>query len=160
MSDRADAAGRPRGIDPRGPRFTAAVTAVLLFIAVFLGATTPLGATVADRAAEPAFLLMLLIAVLFLWGVLSPRTAPWGVLYRALLQPRLKPATECISLDFLWTKEKHLALDVLLQHLEQGVEAEGGTRTPTSYLTRPSNVRVYQFRHFGKFQNRSNINRT
>src|SRR5437899_10227740 len=29
--------------------------------------------------------------------------------------------------------------------------AEGGTRTPTSYLTRPSNVRVYQFRHFGKF---------
>lgn len=94
MSDRADAAGTPRGIDPRGPRFTAAVTAVLLFIAVFLGATTPLGATVADRAAEPAFLLMLLIAVLFLWGVLSPRTAPWGALYRALLQPRLKPATD------------------------------------------------------------------
>ena len=29
--------------------------------------------------------------------------------------------------------------------------AEGGTRTPTSYLTRPSNVRVYQFRHFGSF---------
>jgi hypothetical protein len=28
--------------------------------------------------------------------------------------------------------------------------AEGGTRTPTSYLTRPSNVRVCQFRHFGK----------
>ena len=27
--------------------------------------------------------------------------------------------------------------------------AEGGTRTPTSCLTRPSNVRVYQFRHFG-----------
>jgi hypothetical protein len=29
------------------------------------------------------------------------------------------------------------------------LNAEGGTRTPTSYLTRPSNVRVYQFRHFG-----------
>jgi hypothetical protein len=29
------------------------------------------------------------------------------------------------------------------------VDAEGGTRTPTSCLTRPSNVRVYQFRHFG-----------
>ena len=29
--------------------------------------------------------------------------------------------------------------------------AEGGTRTPTSCLTRPSNVRVYQFRHFGSF---------
>ena len=30
--------------------------------------------------------------------------------------------------------------------------AEGGTRTPTSYLTRPSNVRVYQFRHFGSIR--------
>src|SRR3954468_20658551 len=28
------------------------------------------------------------------------------------------------------------------------LDAEGGTRTPTSCLTRPSNVRVYQFRHF------------
>src|SRR5687767_6585658 len=31
------------------------------------------------------------------------------------------------------------------------IGAEGGTRTPTSYLTRPSNVRVCQFRHFGSF---------
>ena len=37
--------------------------------------------------------------------------------------------------------------------------AEGGTRTPTSYLTRPSNVRVYQFRHFGKYQKNPQINR-
>ena len=36
--------------------------------------------------------------------------------------------------------------------------AEGGTRTPTSYLTRPSNVRVYQFRHFGKYQIQLNLN--
>ena len=27
--------------------------------------------------------------------------------------------------------------------------AEGGTRTPTGYPIRPSNVRVYQFHHFG-----------
>ncbi len=27
--------------------------------------------------------------------------------------------------------------------------AEGGTRTPTGYPTRPSNVRVCQFRHLG-----------
>src|SRR6476660_6093140 len=31
----------------------------------------------------------------------------------------------------------------------RGFGAEGGTRTPTSCLTRPSNVRVCQFRHFG-----------
>src|SRR5690242_20314603 len=35
--------------------------------------------------------------------------------------------------------------------IRNGNGAEGGTRTPTSYLTRPSNVRVYQFRHFGSF---------
>ena len=28
-------------------------------------------------------------------------------------------------------------------------DAEGETRTPTNRFTRPSNVRVYQFRHFG-----------
>ena len=27
--------------------------------------------------------------------------------------------------------------------------AEGGTRTRTGFPTRPSNVRVYQFHHFG-----------
>ena len=94
MSDRTNAAGRPRGIDPRGPRFAAGITALLLLVDVFLGLTTPLGATVAQRAGEPAFLLLLVIALLFLWGVLSPRTAPWGALYRSLVQPRLQPPTD------------------------------------------------------------------
>jgi hypothetical protein len=94
VSDRADAGGRRRGIDPRGPRVTAGITALLLLVDVFLGLTTPLGATVAERAAEPAFLLLLAIALLFAWGVISPRTAPWGALYRALIQPRLGPAGE------------------------------------------------------------------
>ena len=35
-----------------------------------------------------------MIAVLFLWGVLSPRTAPWGVLFRRLVRPRLAPPSE------------------------------------------------------------------
>ena len=30
------------------------------------------------------------------------------------------------------------------------LNAEGGTRTPIGYPTRPSNVRVYQFHHFGQ----------
>ena len=38
MSDRADAAPRG-GIDPRGPRFAAGITAVLLLVVVFLGLT-------------------------------------------------------------------------------------------------------------------------
>lgn len=94
MSERTDAARRARGIDPRGPRFAAGITALLLLVDVFLGLTTPIGATVAERAVEPAFLLLLVIALLFVWGVLSPRTAPWGALYRALVQPRLKPPTD------------------------------------------------------------------
>ncbi len=94
------------GIDPRGPRFAAGITALLLLIDLFLALTglaaaqTPDGtwaiaeSSIAERIADPAFLLLLLTALLFLWGVLSPRTAPWGVLYRRVVQPRLSPPTE------------------------------------------------------------------
>src|SRR6185295_5622824 len=37
----------------------------------------------------------------------------------------------------------------------RGFGAEGGTRTPTGCPTRPSNVRVCQFRHFGEVRGRS-----
>lgn len=110
----------PAGIDPRGPRFAATITTVLLLVATFLGligistartfgwfayqplASTTLGsdtwavrsATLAQRALDPGFLLTVVIALLFLWGVLSPRTAPWGVLFRRLVRPRLAPPTE------------------------------------------------------------------
>ncbi len=94
------AGSKPKGIDPRGPRFAASITAVLLIVATFLslvgnataGALPAL--TFAERAADPGFLLLLVIALLFLWSVLSPRTAPWGVLYRRVVQPRLAPPTE------------------------------------------------------------------
>lgn len=97
---------QPKGIDVRGPRFAASITALLLLIDVFLGLTglatardangawAITQATVAERFLDPAFLLLLVTALLFLWGVSSPRTAPWGVLYRKVVQPRLKPATE------------------------------------------------------------------
>lgn len=122
MSDAARRPGRPQGIDPRGPRFAASITAVLLLVATFLalvGTSTARGygwfayqplvektsapgggtwllpaLTVGQRAADPGFLLLLLIALLFLWGVVSPRTAPWGVLFRRFVRPRLAPPTE------------------------------------------------------------------
>ncbi|MCK6081847.1 DUF4395 domain-containing protein [Microbacterium sp. EYE_5] len=116
----------PRGIDPRGPRFAASVTAVLLLGATFLAllgistqqpaaasfgwfAYQPLSAEslrptfgpwvlpfapLSARLLDPGFLAVLVLALLFLWGVASPRTAPWGVLYRRLVQPRLAPPTE------------------------------------------------------------------
>jgi hypothetical protein len=89
-----------RGIDPRGPRFAASITAVLLFFAVLLGLTglatssDLASATVAQRAADPGFLLLLVIAGLFLWGVVSPRTHPYAVLFRRVVQPRLGAPTE------------------------------------------------------------------
>lgn len=124
MPEQADAA--PRGIDPRGPRFGAGITSLLLLGTVLLGlvgistarpsiasfgwfAYQPLAtdfafiagkgwaissASVAQRALDPGFLALLVVALLFLWGVLSPRTAPWGVLYRRLIQPRLAPPTD------------------------------------------------------------------
>lgn len=112
----------PGRIDVRGPRFAAAITSVLLLIDIVLGLTglstaratvgwfayQPLSgdsfrvgpewavqaATVGQRAADPAFLLLAVIAALFLWGVLSQRTAPWSVLFRRLVQPRLSPPNE------------------------------------------------------------------
>ncbi|SDO58026.1 protein of unknown function [Microbacterium sp. ru370.1] len=107
-------------IDARGPRFAASVTAVLLLVATLLSlvgistrsiaafiASEPLAtdaffpsqpalpqASMLERAADPGFLLLLVIALLFVWGVTAPRTAPWGVLYRRVVQPRLAPATE------------------------------------------------------------------
>lgn len=114
----------PAGIDPRGPRFAATITAVLLLVATFLaltgistaqgGAATfgwvayqPLAdstftspawaissAAPAQRALDPGFLLTVVIALLFLWAVVSPRTAPWGVVFRTVVQPRLAPPSE------------------------------------------------------------------
>lgn len=104
-------------IDARGPRFAASVTSVLLLVATVLSligistrsfvAYQPLadaafmppvwavqdGSLVA-RAADPGFLLLAVVALLFVWGVAAPRTAPWSVLYRRVVQPRLSPPTE------------------------------------------------------------------
>lgn len=110
----------PAGIDPRGPRFAATITAVLLLVATFLAligistaqatgwfAYQPLAdatfvpgtwaiasASLAQRALDPGFLVTVVIALLFLWSVVSPATAPWGVLFRRLVRPRLAPPAE------------------------------------------------------------------
>lgn len=95
-------------IDVRGPRFAASITAVLLLIATVLSLTgvatahetsSPNGwllpqVSVVARIVDPGFLLLLVIALLFVWGVASPRTAPWGVLFRQVVRPRLSPPTE------------------------------------------------------------------
>lgn len=115
----------PAGIDPRGPRFAATITSVLLLAALMLSLTglstaqadvatfgwfayQPLAdaafvpgggwaiasASLAQRALDPGFLLLLVIALLFLWGVAWPRTAPWGVVFRRFVRPRLSAPAE------------------------------------------------------------------
>ncbi|HWI30662.1 MAG TPA: DUF4395 domain-containing protein [Microbacterium sp.] len=87
----------PAGIDPRGPRFAASVTSVLLLMAVLLSLTgtgTSTTSTFAERALDPGFLLLVVIALLFLWAVVSPRTHPYAVFFRRVIRPRLAPPTE------------------------------------------------------------------
>ena len=80
-------------IDPRGPRFGASITSVLLLVTLTLGLLDPgVGATLADRASTPAFLLLLAITFLFAWGaLLGVSKHPYGLLFRALVKPRLGP---------------------------------------------------------------------
>ena len=76
------------GIDPRGPRFGAAITAVLLLVAVWLGiglASAPI-----DLEA-PGYLLLVIISAIFLWGFLGGvQNHPYGLFFRRFIQPRLK----------------------------------------------------------------------
>jgi len=91
MSDspnvRARSVGAPRttpaGIDPRGPRFGAAITSVLLVITLLLGS-------------EPAATALLtIIALLFVLGVArGVQGTLQGLAFRAWVRPRLGPPPE------------------------------------------------------------------
>jgi len=73
----------PAGIDPRGPRFGAAVTSALLVITLLLG-TGPAATT-----------LLALIALLFGLGVTrGVQGTLQGLAFRAWVRPRLAPPSE------------------------------------------------------------------
>lgn len=74
------------GIDPRGPRFGAGITAVLLLAIIFL---------FLSRFWVLATVLQFLVVVLFAWGAFAGIKAhPYGKLYAKLIRPRLAPPTE------------------------------------------------------------------
>lgn len=86
---------RPAQIDPRGARFTAAVTAALLLIDVALGLVGGVAPTLAERVVQPAFLLLVALAAIFVWSaVVGVARNPWSTLFRRLIRPRLAPPTE------------------------------------------------------------------
>ena len=75
-----------QGIDPRGPRFSAGITAVLLLLVIGLGLS---GATTAALALFAA------LTALFAWGAFAGvQRHPYGVLFRRFVRPRLSPPTE------------------------------------------------------------------
>lgn len=83
---RPAAAPARSGIDPRGPRFAAAITSGLLLV------TAVLGFGGADAA---ALVLLAALAALFAWGAIAGVARhPFGVLFRTLVRPRLAPPTE------------------------------------------------------------------
>lgn len=69
-------------VDPRGPRFGAAITTVLLALALILGPTwglVPLGVA---------------LIAFGLGAFLGLDKQPWGLLYRSWVRPRLAPPAE------------------------------------------------------------------
>lgn len=67
------------GIDPRGPRFTASVTAALLVVALVV-------------PSDPATVLVAAQGLFFLTGVvLGVQNTPTGLVFRHLIRPRLSP---------------------------------------------------------------------
>lgn len=76
----------PRGIDPRGPRFTAGVTAILFLVVIALAL---LGFDTA------ALVLAIFNAAVFLWSaVAGVARHPYGLFFKAVIRPRLKPPLE------------------------------------------------------------------
>ena len=79
-------------IDPRGPRFGAGITAVLLVVVIALGLANPASpGSLLERAGEPAFVLLSLITALFAWGAFAGvGRHPYGALFKVLIRPRIK----------------------------------------------------------------------
>jgi hypothetical protein len=77
----------PAGIDPRGPRFGAAITSVLLLITVFLALDpTTLGA---------AFAVLVVVTVSFVIGAFFGNSKhPYGFIFKKLVRPRLSAPKE------------------------------------------------------------------
>jgi len=74
------------GIDPRGPRFGAGITAVLLLVVIGLS----LGGLIV-----PALIIFAAQTLLFAWGAFAGiQRHPYGLLFKRLVRPRLKPPAE------------------------------------------------------------------
>ncbi|MEN9962773.1 MAG: hypothetical protein RIS66_1186 [Actinomycetota bacterium] len=77
----------PAGIDPRGPRFGASITSVLLLVTVFL-ALDP-------ATASSAYVLLAVITGLFAIGAIFGNSKhPYGLIFKKFVRPRLAAPKE------------------------------------------------------------------
>ena len=80
-----------KGIDPRGPRFTAGVVAILFLVVIGLalvGLTNP-------AAATASLGLSIFNAAVFLWAAIrGVQHHPYGFFFKKVIRPRLKPPVE------------------------------------------------------------------
>jgi hypothetical protein len=75
-------AAAPAGIDPRGPRVAAGITAVLLAVVVVLG--------VAESTRTAALVLLVVLALSFAVGAVLGAQRTWqGWVFRTVVRPRL-----------------------------------------------------------------------
>jgi hypothetical protein len=77
----------PAGIDPRGPRFGAAITSVLLLITVFL-------ALDAANAAAAYGLLVVVTALFAIGAIFGNAKHPYGLIFKKLIRPKLAAPKE------------------------------------------------------------------
>ena len=78
-------AQRPQ-LDPRGPRFGASITAVLLLVVIALALADATGA---------ALVLFLVLSALFAWGAFAGIAKhPYAWLFATFVRPRLAPPAE------------------------------------------------------------------
>jgi len=82
MTSATTTATTPSRIDPRGPRFAAGVTAVILAAVLILGPSAGLPLLVVQLLAFAA------------GAVFGLKYQPWGVAFRYLVRPRLQPPSE------------------------------------------------------------------
>ena len=71
-------------LDSRGPRFSAWLTTAVLIAVLGTALVSP----------TAAGLLVLAQTAVFTLGAISARLAPYGVVFRSLVAPRLAPPTE------------------------------------------------------------------
>jgi len=74
-------------IDPRGPRFGAAITSALSLTAFGIAVSNSTGYST-------AYPIIVLLGVLFSWSVFSPKTHPYGLIFKKVVRPRLAAPSE------------------------------------------------------------------